>query len=142
MGSFLISEVRGVRLSGSPRSGASPDRLEFRDIVRGWQHVVETLSANYKVGVSVCVFGVIFPHTWGKMKLLSNILAPVCCVTVAEGTQLWKRTFSIFCLEKEKIEKKNSRELRQREESDRFRRTQCPVAKSEHSNPERHDCCI
>jgi hypothetical protein len=41
------------------------------------------------------------------MKLLSNILAPVCCVTVAEGTQLWKRVFSIFCSkEKEKKRKK------------------------------------
>ena len=37
MGSFLISEVRGVRLAGNPRSGAPHDRLEFRDIVRGWQ---------------------------------------------------------------------------------------------------------
>ncbi len=35
MGSFLISEVRGVRLAGSPRSGAPHDLLEFRDIVRG-----------------------------------------------------------------------------------------------------------
>jgi hypothetical protein len=26
------------------------------------QHLVETSSENYKVGVSVCVFGVIFPH--------------------------------------------------------------------------------
>jgi hypothetical protein len=37
MGSFLISEVRGVRPAGSLRSGASHDRLEFRGIVRGWQ---------------------------------------------------------------------------------------------------------
>jgi hypothetical protein len=29
------------------------------------EHVVETLSENDKVGVSVCVFGVIFPHTLG-----------------------------------------------------------------------------
>jgi hypothetical protein len=37
MGSFFISEVRGVRLVDSPRSGAPHDRLEFRGIVRGWQ---------------------------------------------------------------------------------------------------------
>jgi hypothetical protein len=107
-------------------------------------HVVETLSENYKVGVSVCVFGVIFPHTWGtrievlgpltvtfwdgtevfffspcvlcvvtdvliysilKMKLLSNILAPVSCVTVAEGTQLfWSEIFRF--LNSKKIEKR------------------------------------
>ena len=35
MGSFLISEVRGVRLADRPRSDASHDRLEFRGIVRG-----------------------------------------------------------------------------------------------------------
>ena len=35
MGSFLISEVRGVRLAGSPRSGVPHDLLEFRVIVRG-----------------------------------------------------------------------------------------------------------
>ena len=35
MGSFLISEVRGVRLAGNPRSDAPHDRLEFRGIVRG-----------------------------------------------------------------------------------------------------------
>jgi hypothetical protein len=37
MGSFLISEIKGVRLAGSPKSEAPHDRLEFRDIVRGWQ---------------------------------------------------------------------------------------------------------
>jgi hypothetical protein len=37
MGSFLISEVRGVRLAGNPRSEAPHDRLEFRGIIRGWQ---------------------------------------------------------------------------------------------------------
>ncbi len=37
MGSFLISEVRGVRLADSPRSGAPHDLLEFSGIVRGWQ---------------------------------------------------------------------------------------------------------
>ena len=37
MGSFLISEVRGVRLAGSPSSDAPHDRLEFKGIVRGWQ---------------------------------------------------------------------------------------------------------
>jgi len=37
MGSFLISEVRGVRLAERPRSDALHDRLEFRGIVRGWQ---------------------------------------------------------------------------------------------------------
>jgi hypothetical protein len=96
------------------------------------EHVVETLSENDKVGVSVCVFVVIFPHTWGtrievldlsrslsetvlrfffslpctvcchchldiwilKMKLLSNILAPVSCVTVFEGTKAWYRSDS------------------------------------------------
>ncbi len=35
MGSFLISEVRGVRLGGNPKSDAPHDRLEFRGIVRG-----------------------------------------------------------------------------------------------------------
>jgi hypothetical protein len=35
------------------------------------RHLVESLNENYKVGVSVCVFGVIFPHTWGtRIKLL------------------------------------------------------------------------
>jgi len=51
------------------------------------------------------------------MKLLSNILAPVCCVTVAEGTQLWKRFFSIFLPpEKRKKEKKQqgTEEVRER----------------------------
>jgi hypothetical protein len=33
----LISEVRGVRLSDSPKSDAPHDRLEFRGMVRGWQ---------------------------------------------------------------------------------------------------------
>ena len=38
MGSFLISEVRGVRLAEKPRSDSPPhDRLEFRGIVRGCQ---------------------------------------------------------------------------------------------------------
>ena len=37
MVSFLISEIRGVRLADSPRSEAPHDRLEFRGIVRGWQ---------------------------------------------------------------------------------------------------------
>jgi hypothetical protein len=37
MGSFLISEIRGVRLADWPRSDAPHDRLEFRGIVRGWQ---------------------------------------------------------------------------------------------------------
>jgi hypothetical protein len=37
MGSFLISEVRGVRLTGIPSSDVPHDRLEFKDIVRGWQ---------------------------------------------------------------------------------------------------------
>jgi hypothetical protein len=45
------------------------------------------------------------------MKLLSNILAPVCCVTVAEGTQLWKRIFSIFSLQEKEEKEKNRREL-------------------------------
>ena len=44
------------------------------------------------------------------MKLLSHILAPVCCVTVAEGTQLWKRFFSIFLLPEKEKKEKNSRE--------------------------------
>jgi len=44
------------------------------------------------------------------MKLLSHILAPVCCVTVAEGTQLWKRIFSIFLLPEKEEKEKNSRE--------------------------------
>ena len=35
MGSFLISEIRGVRLADRPRSDALHDRLEFRGIVRG-----------------------------------------------------------------------------------------------------------
>jgi hypothetical protein len=35
MGTFLISEIRGVRLADSPRSEARYDRLEFRDMVRG-----------------------------------------------------------------------------------------------------------
>ena len=35
MGSFLISEIRGVRLVDRPRSDALYDRLEFRGIVRG-----------------------------------------------------------------------------------------------------------
>jgi hypothetical protein len=77
------------------------------------------------------------------MKLLSNILAPVCCVTVAEGTQLWKRFFSIFLPpeKRKKGKKQQGTERTEREESDLFRRTQCPVAKSAHCNPERHDCC-
>jgi hypothetical protein len=37
MGSFLISEVRGVRMTENPKSNAPYDRLEFRDIVRGCQ---------------------------------------------------------------------------------------------------------
>ncbi len=37
MGSFLISEVRGVRLAERPRSDAPHDHLEFRGIVRGWR---------------------------------------------------------------------------------------------------------
>jgi hypothetical protein len=37
MGSFLISEIRGVRLADRPRSDAPYDRLEFRGIVRGCQ---------------------------------------------------------------------------------------------------------
>jgi hypothetical protein len=37
MGSFLISEIRGMRLADSPRSDTPHDRLEFRGIVRGWQ---------------------------------------------------------------------------------------------------------
>jgi len=45
------------------------------------------------------------------MKLLSHILAPVCCVTVAEGTQLWKRIFSIFLLPEKEKKEKNSRDL-------------------------------
>lgn len=36
MGSFLISEVDGVRIVETPRSDAPHDRLEFRVIVRGW----------------------------------------------------------------------------------------------------------
>jgi hypothetical protein len=40
------------------------------------------------------------------MKLLSNILAPVSCVTVAEGTQLLRRNFSIFFLPKREKRKK------------------------------------
>ena len=35
MGSFLISEVRGVRIAENPKSNAPHDRLEFRGIVRG-----------------------------------------------------------------------------------------------------------
>jgi hypothetical protein len=35
MGSFLISEVRGVRLAGNPRSEASHYLLEFRGTIRG-----------------------------------------------------------------------------------------------------------
>ena len=35
MGSFLISEVNGVRIAENPRSDAPHDRLEFRGIVRG-----------------------------------------------------------------------------------------------------------
>jgi hypothetical protein len=37
MGSFLISEVRGVRITENPKSNAPHDRLEFRGIVRGCQ---------------------------------------------------------------------------------------------------------
>ena len=37
MGSFLISEVRGVRITGNPRSNATYDHLEFKGIVRGCQ---------------------------------------------------------------------------------------------------------
>jgi hypothetical protein len=37
MGSFLISEVRGVRITENLRSNAPHDRLEFRGIVRGCQ---------------------------------------------------------------------------------------------------------
>ncbi len=37
IGSFLISEIRGVRLADRPRSEAPHDRLEFRGIVRGCQ---------------------------------------------------------------------------------------------------------
>ncbi len=37
MGSFLISEIRGVRLADRTRSDAPYDRLKFRGIVRGWQ---------------------------------------------------------------------------------------------------------
>ncbi len=32
--------------------------------------MVENLSENYKDGVSVCVFGEIFPHTWGTRILV------------------------------------------------------------------------
>ena len=35
MGSFLISEVRGVRIAENPRSNAPHDRLKFKGIVRG-----------------------------------------------------------------------------------------------------------
>ena len=37
MGSFLISEVRGVRISENPKSNVPHDRLEFRGEVRGWK---------------------------------------------------------------------------------------------------------
>ncbi len=37
MGSFLISEVRGVRITENPKSNTPHDRLEFRGIVRGCQ---------------------------------------------------------------------------------------------------------
>ncbi len=33
MGSFLISEVHGVRIEETPRSDAPHDRMEFRTIV-------------------------------------------------------------------------------------------------------------
>ncbi len=37
MGSFLISEIKGVRLADKPRSDAPHDCLEFVGLVRGWQ---------------------------------------------------------------------------------------------------------
>ncbi len=47
-----------------------------------------------------------------KMKLLSNILAPVSCVTVAEGTQLLGTEISRFSTQKNRKKKKNSRQVR------------------------------
>ena len=57
------------------------------------------------------------------MKLLSNILAPVSCVTVAEGTQLLGLKFlRIFELKKIEKRKKTVAQVRtQRQESDSFR---------------------
>jgi len=60
------------------------------------------------------------------MKLLSHILAPVCCVTVAEGTQLWKRIFSIFLLPEKEKKEKNRRESG-RAEREEVMRQQKPV---------------
>ena len=37
MGTFLISEINGVRILEHPRSDTPHDRLEFKGTVRGWQ---------------------------------------------------------------------------------------------------------
>ena len=37
MGTFLISEINGVRIVEHPRSEVPDDRLEFRGTSRGWQ---------------------------------------------------------------------------------------------------------
>jgi hypothetical protein len=54
------------------RTDEFPNSAPLVDLLTA--HVVETLSENYKVGVSVCVFGVIFPHTWGTRN---EVLGPL-----------------------------------------------------------------
>jgi hypothetical protein len=56
--------------------------------------LVESLSENYKVVVSVCVFGVIFPHTWGTRI---EVLEPLA-VTCWDGTEVFFPSPYVLCV--------------------------------------------
>ncbi len=57
-------------------------------------HLVDRLSENYKVGVSVCVFGVIFQHTWGTRI---EVLGPLA-VTFWDGTEVFFPSPYVLCV--------------------------------------------